>query len=66
MSEDLDLVSPLLDPVSGEPMIPQIALPRISRMKTFAERLRAALSRRKVAGVTPYQRIGLRTAQRTD
>jgi predicted nucleotidyltransferase component of viral defense system len=39
----------LLSPVSGEPMIPQIALPCISRTEAFAEKFRAALSRREVA-----------------
>jgi predicted nucleotidyltransferase component of viral defense system len=39
----------LLDPVSGQPMIPQVALPCISRIEAFAEKSRAALSRREVA-----------------
>jgi len=39
----------LLDPVSGQPMIPHVALPCISRMEAFAEKFRAALSRREVA-----------------
>jgi predicted nucleotidyltransferase component of viral defense system len=39
----------LLDPVSGRPMVPAIALPCISRMEAFAEKFRAALSRREVA-----------------
>ncbi len=38
----------LLDPLSGQPMIPQLALPCISRMEAFAEKFRAALSRREV------------------
>jgi predicted nucleotidyltransferase component of viral defense system len=39
----------LLNPVSGQPMTPYIALPCISRMEAFAEKFRAALSRREVA-----------------
>jgi len=39
----------LLDPVSGRPMVPPLALPCISRMEAFAEKFRAALSRREVA-----------------
>ncbi len=39
----------LLNPVSREPMIPQIAFPCISRVEAFAEKFRAALSRREVA-----------------
>jgi predicted nucleotidyltransferase component of viral defense system len=39
----------LLDPVSGRPMIPQVTLPCISRIEAFAEKFRAALSRREVA-----------------
>jgi predicted nucleotidyltransferase component of viral defense system len=39
----------LLDPVSDQPMIPALALPCISRMEAFAEKFRAALSRREVA-----------------
>ncbi len=39
----------LLDPVSGQPMIPQITFPCISRLEAFAEKFRAALSRRDVA-----------------
>lgn len=39
----------LLDPVSGQPMIPHVALPCISKMEAFAEKFRAALSRREVA-----------------
>jgi predicted nucleotidyltransferase component of viral defense system len=39
----------LLDPVSGRPMIPPATLPCISRIEAFAEKFRAALSRREVA-----------------
>lgn len=39
----------LLDPVSGQPMIPQVTLSCISRIEAFAEKFRAALSRREVA-----------------
>ncbi len=39
----------LLDPVSGRSMIPRIALPCISKAEAFAEKFRAALSRREVA-----------------
>jgi predicted nucleotidyltransferase component of viral defense system len=39
----------LLDPVSGRQMTPHIALPCISRIEAFAEKFRAALSRREVA-----------------
>jgi len=39
----------LLDPVSGQPMIPQVVFPCISRMEAFAEKFRAAVSRRDVA-----------------
>ena len=39
----------LLDPNSGEPLIPPLALSCISRMEAFAEKFRAALSRREVA-----------------
>ena len=39
----------LLDPVSGRPMVPPLALPCISRMEAFAEKFRAALSRREAA-----------------
>ncbi|MBM4030145.1 MAG: nucleotidyl transferase AbiEii/AbiGii toxin family protein [Planctomycetes bacterium] len=39
----------LLDPMSGRQMVPHIALPCISRMEAFAEKFRAALSRREVA-----------------
>jgi len=39
----------LLDPVSGRSMVPAISLPCISRMEAFAEKFRAALSRREVA-----------------
>jgi hypothetical protein len=39
----------LLDPVSGLPLVPPIALRCISRMEAFAEKFRAALSRREVA-----------------
>jgi predicted nucleotidyltransferase component of viral defense system len=39
----------LLDPVSGQPMAPYVALPCISRIEAFAEKFRAALSRREVA-----------------
>lgn len=39
----------LLDPVSGQPMIPHVMLSCISRIEAFAEKFRAALSRREVA-----------------
>ncbi len=38
-----------LDPVSGQPMVHPLALPCISRVEAFAEKFRAALSRREVA-----------------
>lgn len=56
----------LLDPVSGQSTVPQVALPCISRMEAFAEKARAALSRREVAIRDLYdidyavQRLGLR------
>jgi hypothetical protein len=39
----------LLDPISGQAMIPPVALSCISRLEAFAEKFRAALSRREVA-----------------
>lgn len=39
----------LLDPVSGRPMVPPVAVRCISRMEAFAEKFRAALSRREAA-----------------
>lgn len=39
----------LLDPVSGEPLVPVCAVPCLSRAEVMAEKLRAALSRREVA-----------------
>ncbi|MBA4424242.1 MAG: hypothetical protein C0390_14285, partial [Syntrophus sp. (in: bacteria)] len=39
----------LLDPISGQPMVPPFALHCISREEAMAEKLRAALSRREVA-----------------
>lgn len=39
----------LLDPVSGRPMVPPLAVRCISRMEAFAEKFRAALSRREAA-----------------
>jgi len=56
----------LLDPVSGEPLVPVVSIPCISKAEAFAEKFRAALTRREVAirdfydidyGVT---RLGLR------
>jgi len=39
----------LLDPVSGQSLIPPIMLPCISKAEAFAEKFRAALSRHEVA-----------------
>ena len=39
----------LLDPVSGQPLVPEIALPCISKTEAWAEKFRAALTRRDVA-----------------
>ena len=39
----------LLDPNTAEPLIPPLAVGCISRMEAFAEKFRAALSRREVA-----------------
>lgn len=39
----------LLDPVSGEPVVPAFPLPCLVRQEAMAEKLRAALSRREVA-----------------
>lgn len=39
----------LLDPVSSRSMVPPLALPCISKVEAFAEKFRAALSRREVA-----------------
>ncbi len=39
----------LLDPISGEALVPTVALPCISRTEAFAEKFRAALIRREVA-----------------
>lgn len=39
----------LLDPVSGRPMVAPVAVRCISRMEAFAEKFRAALSRREAA-----------------
>jgi len=39
----------LLDPVSSRPMVPPVAVRCISRMEAFAEKFRAALSRREAA-----------------
>lgn len=39
----------LLDPVSGRPMVPPVAVRCISRMEAFAEKFRAALSRHEAA-----------------
>ncbi len=39
----------LRDPVSGSPLIPPLAVNCISKMEAFAEKFRAALSRREVA-----------------
>jgi len=56
----------LLDPISGDMLVPTVSLPCISRAEAFAEKFRAALTRREVAirdfydidyGVT---RLGLR------
>lgn len=39
----------LLDPLTGMPMVPTVAVPCITRKEAFAEKFRAALSRRDVA-----------------
>lgn len=39
----------LLDPVSRGPMVPAVNVPCIARLEAFAEKFRAALSRREVA-----------------
>jgi len=39
----------LLDPLSGEPMVPALGVPAISWTEAMAEKFRAALSRREVA-----------------
>ncbi len=39
----------LLDPISGEPLVKEIAIRAISRVEAFAEKFRAALSRRDAA-----------------
>jgi hypothetical protein len=39
----------LLDPNTAEPLIPPLAVSCIARMEAFAEKFRAALSRREVA-----------------
>jgi predicted nucleotidyltransferase component of viral defense system len=39
----------LLNPSSGRPLVKQLDLPSISRLEAFAEKFRAALSRREVA-----------------
>ena len=39
----------LLDPVSREPMVPAMRAPCIAKLEAFAEKFRAALSRREVA-----------------
>jgi hypothetical protein len=57
----------LLDPLSGQPMIAPLALPCISRTEAFAEKFRAALSRREIAIRDFYDldyavhRLGLRS-----
>ena len=61
----------LLDPISGESLVPPVTLPCMSKPETFAEKIRAALTRREVAirdfydidyGVT---RLGLRPTDPT-
>lgn len=39
----------LLDPASGEPLVPIAAVPSLTRQEVMAEKLRAALTRREVA-----------------
>jgi len=39
----------LLNPISGEPLVEKLDLRSISRLEAFAEKIRAALSRREVA-----------------
>lgn len=39
----------LLDPVSGEPIVPKVTLPCLSIAEAFAEKFRAALTRREIA-----------------
>jgi len=57
----------LLNPISGERFVPPLMTPSISRLEAFAEKLRAALSRRKVAIRDFYdidyavRQLGLRT-----
>jgi predicted nucleotidyltransferase component of viral defense system len=43
------LKTTLLDPISGRPMVAAISFPCISKKEAFAEKFRAALSRREVA-----------------
>jgi len=61
----------LLDPISGESLVPLVTLPCMSKPEAFAEKIRAALTRREVAirdfydidyGVT---RLGLRPTDPT-
>jgi len=47
----------LLDPISGEDMVPPVAAPCIAMDEAFAEKLRAALTRREVA-IRDYYDIG--------
>jgi hypothetical protein len=39
----------LLDPISGEALVPTVSIPCISMAEAFAEKIRAALTRREVA-----------------
>ncbi len=39
----------LLNPVSNAPMVPTLSMPCIAKMEAFAEKFRAAFSRREVA-----------------
>ncbi len=47
----------LLDPISGEDMVPPVAAPCIAMAEAFAEKFRAALTRREVA-IRDYYDIG--------
>jgi len=39
----------LLDPISGNPVVPPVTVPSIDRTEAFAEKFRAAMTRREVA-----------------
>jgi hypothetical protein len=47
--ESMPVGTLLLDPVSNTPMVPPVTVPSIARLEAYAEKFRAALSRRDVA-----------------